>query len=184
VDIRRSFQQLQPASQRPANLSSPKSDDSRAREGGRLPCLLDRAACSSSRARRDRPRPLLVSDEVPRRLGRRPVSTPRRSGWAAGRAEPASGPGARPPGPLATPSRRWRAAQTARVEARPAVRPAQNGTRRPPQTRRAAETVNVNGTGGCLWSGAAVVQAQAPSAKKATARQSVVLLSGSRSRRW
>src|SRR5450755_2419992 len=36
-----------------------------------------------------------------------------------GRAEPASGPGARPPGPLATPSRRWRAAQTARVEAPP-----------------------------------------------------------------
>ena len=63
------------------------------------------------------------------------------------RAEPAGAPGARPPDPLATPSRRWRAAQTARVEARPAARLAQNGTRRPPQRRRAAERVNANGGG-------------------------------------
>jgi len=33
---------------------------------------------------------------------------------------------------------------TARVRARPAARPAQNGTRRPPQRRRAVEIVNVN----------------------------------------
>jgi predicted lactoylglutathione lyase len=52
---------------------------------------------------------------------------------------PGCGPGAHPPDPLATPSRRWRAAQTARVEARPAARPSQNGTRRPPQCRRAAD---------------------------------------------
>ena len=30
------------------------------------------------------------------------------------------------------------------MRARPAARPAQNGTRQPPQRRRAAETVNVN----------------------------------------
>jgi hypothetical protein len=49
-----------------------------------------------------------------------------------------------PRGPPGDPSRRWRAAQKARLRARPAARPAQNGTRRPPQRRRAAETVNGN----------------------------------------
>ena len=53
--------------------------------------------------------------------------------------------GTSPGTPLATPSRRWRAAQTARVRARPAARPAQNCTRRPPQRLRAAETANGNG---------------------------------------
>jgi len=45
------------------------------------------------------------------------------------------------------PSRSWRAAQTAGVRAPPAARTGTNGRRRPPQRRRAAKKVNVNGDG-------------------------------------
>ena len=72
----------------------------------------------------------------PKLLMRRPVSTP------LGILDR----GHIPRSPLATPSRRWRAAHTARVRARPAARPAQNGTRRPPQRRRAAETATATAT--------------------------------------
>jgi hypothetical protein len=86
------------------------------------------------------------------RLRGRPVSTRlvRNVGWAGSlasagrRAEPACGPGAHPPEPLGDPLTQIARCATARMRARPAARPAQNGTRRPPQRRRAAETVNVN----------------------------------------
>ena len=62
-------------------------------------------------------------------------------------------PGGTSPGsPWRPRSRRWRAAQRARVRARPAARSAQHGTRQPPQRRRAAETVNdVKLVLGALW---------------------------------
>ena len=53
-------------------------------------------------------------------------------------------PGYNPPGPRGDPLTQMARCATARVRARPAARPAQNGTRQPPQRRRAAETVNVN----------------------------------------
>ena len=60
-----------------------------------------------------------------------------------GAAEPDVGPGAHPREPPGDPtSRRWRAAQTARVRARPAARPAQTARAGRPQRRRAAERVN------------------------------------------
>src|ERR1700736_6745336 len=99
-----------------------------------------------------------------------PDRAPRRPPAAGGRS-PDVVRGHTPRDPLATPSRRWRAAQTARVEARPAARPAQNGTRRPPQCRRAAETVNVNGrdaVDATCWC------KRAPGAKEVTVRLSPV----------
>ena len=68
------------------------------------------------------------------RESRRPVSTPRRKEWVGGgEGEARMWSGGTSPGtPLATPSRRWRAAQTARVKARPAARPAQTAAPVPP----------------------------------------------------
>ncbi len=86
------------------------------------------------------------SEQIRRgRLSGRPVSTPRmRSPSNRGvRAEPACGPGAHPRTPWRPPHADG-ALRKARVRVRPAARPAQNGTRQPPQRRRAAETVNVN----------------------------------------
>ena len=57
-------------------------------------------------------------------------------------------PGGTSPGPPGDPSRRWRAAQTARIRARPAVRPAQTARADRPSNRRAAETVTATAEGG------------------------------------
>jgi hypothetical protein len=57
-------------------------------------------------------------------------------------------PGAHPPGPLATPSRRWRAAQNGEVESPPGGSGGAKLHAPPrPSSRRAAEIVNVSGSG-------------------------------------
>ncbi len=79
------------------------------------------------------------------RLVRKFGGQDRRALAQGGGQSPACGPVAHPPEPPgpSSPQQMARCA-TAGMRAGPAARPAQNGTRRPPQRRRAAETVNVN----------------------------------------
>ena len=68
----------------------------------------------------------------------------RRASAQAGGQSPHVARGHIPRNPLANPLTQMARCATARMRARPAARRAQNGTRRPPQRGRAAETVNVN----------------------------------------